>query len=330
MSTTFQDESRETLSRVSELAEAVMEAAQRLQATAAAAHRQEEEPPAEHSPSSLELTAALFTDLLEAKLHDGAQVSRRAMALGCDLSLGAIGLCVELHAQRPSFVSRLVADTCEEALVQALERHGRLRVYAILPCVRTCVAGSIGSVRQLTSRLHPYGITGVSSFEADAAQVGPALREAELVIDLIRDSGEHAAQDIGGGTTRLLLRMLASHPGEVRTFHDVTIGPLLDYDRHRETELIPTLQAYLESECNMNLTAASVFAHRHTVSARLERIRELTGLDPLRYDDREQLGLAIKVHRLLAPQLPNAGRGTGPEAGGAAFTAPGGRAAVRA
>jgi sugar diacid utilization regulator len=321
MSTTLQDESREALSRVSELAEAVMEAAQRLHATAAA-HRQDDAALAAQSPSTPsphELTAALFTDLLDGELQDGAQVSRRALALGCDLSLGAIGLCVELQAQRPAFVSRLIADTCEEALVQALERHRRMRVYAILPCVRTCVAGSIGSVRQLTSRLHPYGITGVSSFEADAAQVGRALLEAELVIGLIRDSGEHAAQDIGGGTTRLLLRMLASHPGEVREFHDVTIGPLMEYDRHRQTELLPTLQAYLESECNMNVTAASVFAHRHTVAARLERIHALTGLDPLRYEDREQLSLAIKVHRLLAPQLADTG-----------FTVPGGRAAVTA
>ena len=305
MSTTLQNESRETLSRVTELAEAVMEAAQRLHATAAA-HRQDDESLTAQSPSAPELTAALFTDLLEVQLHDGAQVSRRAMALGCDLSLGAIGLCVELQAQRPAFVSRLIADACDEALVQTLERHGRLRVYAILPCVRTCVAGSIGSVRQLTSRLQPYGITGVSSFEAEAAQVGRALREAELVIDLIRDSGEHTAQDMGGGTTRLLLRMLASHPGEVREFHDVTIGPLLEYDRHRQTELFPTLQTYLDSECNMNVTAVNVFAHRHTVAARLERIRALTGLDPLRYEDREQLSLAIKVHRLLAPQLADA------------------------
>jgi sugar diacid utilization regulator len=53
----------------------------------------------------------------------------------------------------------------------------------------------------------------------------------------------------------------------------------------------------------MNATAAAIFAHRHTVAYRLERIHELTGLDPLVCEDRERLGLGLKVHRLLAPQL---------------------------
>jgi sugar diacid utilization regulator len=53
----------------------------------------------------------------------------------------------------------------------------------------------------------------------------------------------------------------------------------------------------------MNLTAATVAAHRHTVAARLERIHQLTGLDPLRSQGREQLGLGLKAYRLLAPQL---------------------------
>jgi hypothetical protein len=49
------------------------------------------------------------------------------------------------------------------------------------------------------------------------------------------------------------------------------------------------------------MTASAIFAHRHTIASRLERIRELTGLDPTIFDDRERLGLGLKVHRLLAP-----------------------------
>ncbi len=54
----------------------------------------------------------------------------------------------------------------------------------------------------------------------------------------------------------------------------------------------------------MNATARAVFAHRHTVAHRLERARELTGLDPSSGEDRERLGLGIKAYRLLAPTLP--------------------------
>src|ERR1035441_8774292 len=49
---------------------------------------------------------------------------------------------------------------------------------------------------------------------------------------------------------------------------------------HRHTDLVSTLETYLAHNANMNATAATVFAHRHTVAYRLERIKELTGLDP--------------------------------------------------
>lgn len=34
-----------------------------------------------------------------------------------------------------------------------------------------------------------------------------------------------------------------------------------------------------EQNCNMNDTAAAAYAHRHTIAHRLDRVRELTGLD---------------------------------------------------
>ena len=37
---------------------------------------------------------------------------------------------------------------------------------------------------------------------------------------------------------------------------------------------------------------------------RLDRVRELTGLDPLRSEDRERLGLGLKAYRIIAPSLP--------------------------
>jgi sugar diacid utilization regulator len=50
----------------------------------------------------------------------------------------------------------------------------------------------------------------------------------------------------------------------------------------------------------MNATAAAIYAHRHTVAYRLERVHELTGLDPLRQEGRERLGLGLKTAALVA------------------------------
>jgi len=76
------------------------------------------------------------------------------------------------------------------------------------------------------------------------------------------------------------------------------------HDDQYRTDLLHTLAAYLRCDCNMNATAAAVHAHRHTIAYRLERVQELTGLDPTRSEDRERLGIGLKAHELLAPRLP--------------------------
>jgi DNA-binding PucR family transcriptional regulator len=124
------------------------------------------------------------------------------------------------------------------------------------------------------------------------------------VLDVVRRSGAPIEQDIGTGTYRLLFRVLASHPEEVRSFYEDTIAPVVRYDDQYRTDLVGTLEAYLDHNCNMNATAGAIYAHRHTVAYRLERVRELTGLDPVLSEDRERLGLGLKAYRIIAPRLP--------------------------
>jgi DNA-binding PucR family transcriptional regulator len=126
------------------------------------------------------------------------------------------------------------------------------------------------------------------------------VHEAELVLE----TGLGSAQDIGTGTYRLLFRVLASHPEEVRSFYEDTVAPIVRYDDQYRTDLVGTLDAYLEHNCNMNATASAIYAHRHTVAYRLDRVRELTGLDPTLSEDRERLGLGLKAYRIIAPRLP--------------------------
>jgi len=291
------------LERLNELAGVVASTAQLIQGTVAAT-RPDGSPPG--TATRAKLCAQLVDDLISHEILDGWSVVRRAAELGCDLTMGALVLCVEPHTPRPRFVTSLIADDCADALVRVVEDAGtppRLRVYAVLPATGASVAGSIGAVRRLTERIAPYGVVGVSSFQAQAAELGRALREAELMVDVVRNCDAPLAEEVGSGTYRLLLRMLASHPDDVRGLYETTVRPIVRYDWEHCTDLVATLRAYLASNGNLNATAAAVLAHRHTISARLDRIRALTCLDPLRYEDRERLGLGLKAYRLLSPQL---------------------------
>ena len=97
--------------------------------------------------------------------------------------------------------------------------------------------------------------------------------------------------------------MLASRPEEIESFYEDTVASLVAYDEQYSSDLMGTLEAYLANDCNTNQTATAIHAHRHTVGYRLDRIRELSGLDPSRSEDRERLGLGLKAYRIIKPRL---------------------------
>jgi sugar diacid utilization regulator len=248
------------------------------------------------------LRGSFLEDLRARTDLEPREVVRRAARLGCDLSRGAVVLCAELTTDRPRHViATIVGDE-----PGALAEHMDDRVYALLPASGGDGApeATLEKARTLAGRLRRHGVVGLSSFYADPGEFGRAIQEAELVLDVLRQSDAPIAQDIGTGTYRLLFRVLASHPEEVRSFYEDTVAPIVRYDDQYRTDLVGTLESYLEQNCNMNATAAAIYAHRHTVAYRLERVKELTTLDPMQSEDRERLGLGLKAYRIIAPRLP--------------------------
>ena len=74
---------------------------------------------------------------------------------------------------------------------------------------------------------------------------------------------------------------------------DRLLGPLELSDSTKHTSYLPTLMSYLRHDGSLTATARADFLHVNTVRYRLDRIRELTGVDPLRFEDRVALAIAI-------------------------------------
>ncbi len=256
------------------------------------------------------LRGSFLEDLRAGAALPPDELVRRAARLGCDLSHGAVALCAELHTERPRHVVATIAEDVPGALAQHMEsvsggaQSGR--VYALLPAIAGDDAAetTLAAAARLAARLQRHGTVGLSSFYGEPSELGRAVQEAELVLDVLTVSGEPIAEDINQGTYRLLFRVLASHPEEVRSFYEDTVAPVVRYDDQYRTDLVGTLEAYLAANCHMSATAAAIHAHRHTVAYRLERVRDLTGLDPMQSEDRERLGLGLKAYRIIAPRLP--------------------------
>ena len=122
------------------------------------------------------------------------------------------------------------------------------------------------------------------------ARLHDALREADVALALVR-AGEATAPDAAAGAWQLLVRLAVTDAGAVRRLRDTSVGPALAHDADHGSDLVGTFRTYLAHGANMNAAAAAIPSHRHTVAYRLERLREVTGLDPARADDRERLGL---------------------------------------
>jgi sugar diacid utilization regulator len=223
---------------------------------------------------------------------DPHDVVRRARRLGTDLAEGAVALVADPQGRAPGRLVAAISAERPDALAQIVGD----RVYALLP-------GTVEDTRRVATRLGRQAAVGISSRYGSPTELRRALEEAELVLEVSVD-GQGPGEEIGDTTYRLLFRVLASHPEEVRSFFEDTVAPIVRYDEQYSSDLVGTLTAYLGSNCNMNATAQSIYAHRHTVSYRLDRIRELTGLDPLTSEDRERLGLGLKAYRIIAPTLP--------------------------
>jgi sugar diacid utilization regulator len=251
-----------------------------------------------------QLGAGLIDQLRHGDL-DGAEIVRRSARLGCDLVRGAVLLVTEVKSSRPRQAMAVIAADYPGAIAELIEG----RIYALLPAHGGDEApeSTVEAACALGARLRGYGQTGISSFYSDPADLRRAIQEAELVLEVVSGDERMAEQLNGGmssGVYRLLFRALASHPEEVRSFYEDTVAPIVRYDHQYHTDLLSTLEAYLANDCNMNATARAIYAHRHTIAYRLQRIKELAKLDPMISEDRERLSLGLKAYRIVAPTLP--------------------------
>ncbi|MEU5902064.1 MULTISPECIES: PucR family transcriptional regulator ligand-binding domain-containing protein [Streptomyces] len=96
---------------------------------------------------------------------------------------------------------------------------------------------------------------------------------------------------------------LASHvlllpfvPDDVRrAFTARLLDPLREYDQRHRAELIPTLEAFLDSDGSWTRCAARLHLHVNTLRYRVGRIEQLTGRDLSRLEDKLDFFLALRM-----------------------------------
>jgi DNA-binding PucR family transcriptional regulator len=268
--------------------------------------------------------------LLERKITDRGDIEARAAELGTDLSAGAgvlIARAVPHVAQTGEWRSRVLAIALRAvravspgALAAEGNQEGEVaEVVAVVPAESEDRLGRASDA--LASELDE-GLTGFtigvsrSRVASDAVDLYRAGQEALLAANVGEAEGARVLAFEHTGAYRLLLPAMSEDPAELERFYSETVEPLVAYDEQYETELVGTVEAYLENDGNVAATAQQLFTHRHTIRYRLERARELCGHDVTSTEGREKLGLGLKAMRVLGIASPvGPAREPGTEAG---------------
>jgi sugar diacid utilization regulator len=279
--------------------------------------------------ASQEASGAFLRAVLSGDLSNPDEIIIRASELGVDLLAGATVLVARAHVHATTeegWRARVLA-TAERgaravvatAIAAPAERESAAaEVVVLVPGGDDAVAkrAAEGVLRELQTSLpgHTFAL-GRSRVARDPLDLHRAGNEALLAVNVAEGDEERPLLAFEQtGAYRLLLSAMSEDPAELQRFYAETVEPLVAYDEQYETELVRTVEAFLDNDGNVAGTAQKLFTHRHTIRYRLERVRELSGLDVGSTDGREKLSLGLKAMRVLgvaAPTGPATEPGTG-------------------
>ena len=190
----------------------------------------------------------------------------------------------------------------------AAGRDGEVaEVAAVVPCAGEDELDRAAAVlgRELTASLEGFAVTVARSrWTADPVDLYRAGKEALLAANVGEAEGRELIAFEETGAYRLLLPAMSEDPAELERFYEETVAPIVAYDDQYETDLLATVETFLENDGNVTPTAESLFTHRHTVRYRLERVKELAGHDIFSTEGREKLSLGLKAMRVLGIASP--------------------------
>ncbi len=269
------------------------------------------------APERVSETAAsdFLRGVLSRELSSREALLAGAKDLALDVEGGASMIVARAHPQAPTDEGwrgrvRAVAERGARAVVSrsiaALsERDGTpgAEVLVLVPGGEEATAARVTEalLHEMQAGLQGYTFAiGRSRITEDPAELPRAASEALLAANVAEGDSEGAPLAFEQtGAYRLLLSAMSENPNELQRFYAETVEPLVAYDEQYETDLVRTLETFLEADGNVAGTAQRLFTHRHTIYYRLERVRELSGLDVSSSDGREKLSLGLKAMRVL-------------------------------
>ncbi|MEU9622483.1 MULTISPECIES: GAF domain-containing protein [unclassified Streptomyces] len=242
------------------------------------------------------LRGEILEDLLGAPHRDPEGLRRRAALVGLDLERDHVVLVARGgNNARRRRVTELAGGHATRLGGIAGEYGGNTVV--VLPAAEDPGGAARTLAELLTAGIgHPVTV-GAEPAAPGAAAVVEAHRDAARCLDVLvalDRAGEGACRD-DLGIHGILLGPAGRD--ELDRFVRRTIGPLVEHDETRGSDLVRTALTYFACDGNLSRTATALYVHVNTLYQRIDRISALLGPRWRRGDHALQVHLALTMRR---------------------------------
>jgi sugar diacid utilization regulator len=263
---------------------------------------------------AVDVQRSLHTDLVAVVINGGALAADAASRLGL-VGDGFRVVAVTLRGD--------VAEGREVALLRAWDTlsmqlsvvHRRAVsglvqgvIYAVLPVpgdpaesCRIAEQAAAAFLSRIPQQRRDQLLVAIGGHAEDLAALPQSRRDADRVLRVLAGRASAQARCIGA-IDSLRLQVLLLRVAEIADEESITVsGPLaalVEHDRRNRTHHVATLRAYLESFGDVLAAAQSAGLHHNTYRYRLQKLRDMPGIDL--GDPDQRLALMLQL-RLLDP-----------------------------
>lgn len=161
-------------------------------------------------------------------------------------------------------------------------------------------SGARDFLRQLRAALDSWEVTiGIGSGYNGIKGIKRSSREAKIALELGRYLFGNGSDIYYSNLGVYGLLLKRDSMAELKDFVQEILGPFLDYDYNKKGDLYKTLKIYLETNCNVKETSEKMYTHYNTILYRVNKIKELTGIDFNQPDQKMNLQVAMRLSQVF-------------------------------
>lgn len=144
--------------------------------------------------------------------------------------------------------------------------------------------------RKLADAAHGFSI-GIGGWHPGLSGIRESYAEARAAAD----AALHGRAGVPVAFDDIIIEYIVRNNEQAQRFLEDTLKPISRYDEQHHSQLLETLQTYIDSMFNLTRCARRLFVNPNTVVYRLKRINEITGRDFTDTNDLLILMLASKI-----------------------------------